>query len=210
MDTLDPAMDVSAVHFQSLDMFGPRVGFLKFRATATCNGKPVPGIVFMRGGAVAILVLLRCGGEEHALLCRQPRMPIGRTRFPEIPAGMLDGSGHFAGVAAKEMEEETGLTMAATDLVDLTELAYKGAYKGVYPSGGGCDEFLRLFLYRKDVSREELTALQGKLTGSAEEHEHIVLEVVPYDALWTTTSDAKSLAAVLLYERLKASGAIPK
>jgi hypothetical protein len=58
----------------------------------------------MRGGAVAILVVLRCDGEEWALCCRQPRLPVGSGGFLEIPAGMLDGSGHFAGVAAKEMK----------------------------------------------------------------------------------------------------------
>jgi 8-oxo-dGTP pyrophosphatase MutT (NUDIX family) len=28
--------------------------------------------------------------------------------MPELPAGMLDGSGNFSGTAAKEIEEETG------------------------------------------------------------------------------------------------------
>jgi hypothetical protein len=55
----------------------------------------------MRGGSVAILVILKCEGTEYALLVRQTSLPTGEHLFPAIPAGMLDGEGHFAGVAAK-------------------------------------------------------------------------------------------------------------
>lgn len=47
---MDPALSVSSIELQSVDMFGPRVGFLKFRADAKFHGHLVPGIVFMRGG----------------------------------------------------------------------------------------------------------------------------------------------------------------
>lgn len=46
----------------------------------------------MRGGAVAILCILieaRPGGKEFALLTLQPRVPVGDSAFPEIPAGMV-------------------------------------------------------------------------------------------------------------------------
>lgn len=139
--TLDPALAVSAVHVQSVDMFGRRVGFLKFKCDAEHHGKPIPGIVFARGGSVAVLVLLRAADGagpcvramrlripcmrahstyaspvcRYVLLVRQPRLPIGARAFPEIPAGMIDDSGSFAGVAAREMEEETGLRLEARD-----------------------------------------------------------------------------------------------
>ena len=51
--------------------------------------------------------------------------------------------------------------------------------------------------------------MEGKCTGCAEEGEQIVLSVVPLDTLWTVTPDAKTLAAVLLYEKLKAAGKLP-
>jgi hypothetical protein len=94
-------MAISKIHVQSLDLFGvaprQRVGFIKFVADNTVDGHPAPGIVFMRGGAVAVLVVIECEGEEFALLVRQPRLPIASGGFDEIPAGMLDGSGHFSG-----------------------------------------------------------------------------------------------------------------
>ncbi len=78
MRELAPGFSVTGITFQSVDMFGPRIGFVKFMATSTYNGKPVPGIAFGRGAAVAILVVLRCGGERWVVCCRQPRLPIGR------------------------------------------------------------------------------------------------------------------------------------
>ena len=82
-------------------MFGPRVGFLKFRSTAKVNvgGEKgvitVPGIVFMRGGAVGVLVILECDGKEFALLTNQARVPIGHHALPEIPAGRECGNGRI-------------------------------------------------------------------------------------------------------------------
>ena len=49
--------------------------------------------------------------EKRAILTIQPRIPAGSLTFAEIPAGMLDDAGSFAGAAAKEIQEETGLTM---------------------------------------------------------------------------------------------------
>jgi hypothetical protein len=55
----DEKLFIEKVHVQSLDMFGPRVGFIKFVSTAKVHvgGEKgvinVPGIVFMRGGAVS-------------------------------------------------------------------------------------------------------------------------------------------------------------
>ena len=63
--------------------------------------------------AVAILVLLECDGEQYTILTRQARVPAGYFRFPEIPAGMLDGSGHFAGgTRPRRREGRTGSRVA--------------------------------------------------------------------------------------------------
>jgi hypothetical protein len=47
---MDPELNVKEVAVQGVDMFGPRVGFIKFSASVEFHGKRVPGIVFMRGG----------------------------------------------------------------------------------------------------------------------------------------------------------------
>lgn len=45
----------------------------------------------------------------------------------EIPAGMLDDSGSFGGAAAKELEEEVGITITEDKLINLSELALQGS-----------------------------------------------------------------------------------
>ena len=102
-DSLPDGLDVESVHVQSVDLFGKppkqRLGFVKFSASVKVDGHPAPGIVFMRGGAVCVLMVLESEGREYALVTRQPRVPIASSGFDEIPAGMLDGSGAFAGEA---------------------------------------------------------------------------------------------------------------
>merc|ERR1719324_1061144 len=106
----------------------------------------------MRGGSVAVLVILHHGDRRFTLTVRQPRVPVCLANIAEIPAGMLDGDGNFAGVAAKEMKEETGMELKQSDLIDMTELTYGNEVPGMFPSCGGSDEFNRIFLYRKHVS----------------------------------------------------------
>lgn len=208
---LDPEISVKSIEIQSVDLFGPRVGFIKMKTLPICRGVAVPGIVFLRGGAVSILVELRCGDARWALCCRQARVPAGSAGFLEIPAGMLDGSGKFAGVAAKELEEEAGLEVREEELIDLTELAYGSEPRllGMYPSVGACDEFLRLYYMVKEVSEEELATLHGRVGGCIEEGESIVLELVPLDQLWCRAPDAKTLASLLLVDKLRAAGKLP-
>ena len=47
--------------------------------------------------------------EKHVVLTIQPRIAAASLAFPELPAGMVDDSGTFAGAAAKEIKEELGL-----------------------------------------------------------------------------------------------------
>jgi ADP-sugar diphosphatase len=211
----DPKLFIRDIHVQSLDMFGPNVGFVKFKSTAEVvaggeNGViTVPGIVFMRGGAVGVLVIMECQGQEYTILTRQARVPVADSAFPELPAGMLDGSGKFKSVAADEIAEECNMRITENDLVDLTELAYSGKYKGIVPSGGGCDEFIRLFVCRKVVEPDVLSELQGRLTGVALNGEHIRLQIIPVEKLCLTAPDAKALCAVALFSYLKAKGTLP-
>ncbi|KAI8001809.1 hypothetical protein LOK49_LG09G01685 [Camellia lanceoleosa] len=55
------------------DMFGKRVGFVKFNADVVdkATGKKVPGIVFACGPAVAVLILLESDGKTYAVLTEQ-------------------------------------------------------------------------------------------------------------------------------------------
>ena len=130
---------------------------------------------------------------------------------------MLDDSGTFAGGAAKEIVEETGLEIPASDLINLTELAIPSAssdsdehlQQAFYPSPGGCDEFIPIFLWQKRIPRGQLKDWQGKLTGLREHGEKITLMLAPLDQLWRYGGrDSKALAGWAFYQGLLKEGKI--
>lgn len=191
----------------------------------------LPGICFLRGNAVSIFVSLFCEEEEedvpeiyidtnnnnqtklstktekrtneYCLLVEQPRVPIGSVSVFEIPAGMIDDDNEtVAGIAVKEMEEECGIHVRASDLIDLTELAFHETTAvqmgylpicAIPPSPGGCDEFLRYMYLEKKVTMNELNEMKGRLAGLREHGEYITLSVVPKDDVWKVSGDAKAM-----------------
>jgi ADP-sugar diphosphatase len=109
-------------------------------------------------------------------------------------------------VAATELQEECGLTINAADLIDLTEMAYGDRFPGMFPSPGGSDEFLRLFLFKTKVERSALDEMKDKVCGLVDHGEVITLSIIRFADLWKEAPDAKALAAVALYTQLKADG----
>lgn len=212
-----------SIDVQSVDYFGRRIGFIKLKASVTNDdGESIPGGVFMRGGSVAMLIIVSENGSQsdddaHAILTVQPRIAAGSLSFVELPAGMIDDAGSFTGAAAKEIKEETGLDIQEDELIDMTKLTIaaqtdedrEGAtelhlHEGSYPSPGGCDEFIPLFAVRKQMAKQEIEALRGKLTGLRDHGEKITLKLVRLHDVWKVGArDAKTLAAITLYESLK-------
>jgi len=102
--------------------------------------------------------------DKHVILTLQPRIPAGSLSLAELPAGMIDDSGTFSGAAAKEIREETGLEILKDQLIELTKLALPSTQdstgeklqQAVYPSPGGSDEFVPIFLHQNRVKREKL------------------------------------------------------
>ncbi|CAI8609655.1 unnamed protein product [Vicia faba] len=204
-------MTLNHILIQGVDMFGKRIGFLKFKAEIFDKetGNKVPGIVFARGPAVAMLILLESEGEIYVVLTEQARVPVGRIIL-ELPAGMLDDDkGDIVGTAVREVEEETGIKLNVEDMVDLTAFLDSSTGRTVFPSPGGCDEDISIFLCRKHVDKEVIMHLQGKETGLREHGELIKVRVVPYKNLWRATADCKVLAAVALLEMAKKEGLLP-
>ncbi|KAG0264017.1 hypothetical protein BG011_007577 [Mortierella polycephala] len=206
---------VKQIEVKNVDYFGQRIGFvnLSIDAELTETGQRPPGLVFMRGGAVAVLLIIKSKSpsgavSEHVILTKQARLSIPSFNFPEIPAGMLDGSGDFVGKCAEELEEECGITLDHKSLIDMTQLAYGSDWQGVYPSAGGCDEFLRLFVSFKDMEWDELQALEGRLGGLRDHGESISLSLVELKNAYKTAPDAKLLSALALLNALKADGKI--
>ncbi|KAF9929929.1 hypothetical protein FBU30_001088 [Linnemannia zychae] len=209
----EPPVKVERVEIRNVDYFGSKIGFVNMAVDAklTESGKKPPGLVFMRGGAVSVLLILKSkspAGEvsEHVILTKQPRLSIPSFNFPEIPAGMLDGSGDFVGKCAEELKEECGITLENKSLIDMTELAYGDKWGGVYPSAGGCDEYLRLFVCFKDMDWNELQSLEGRLGGLRDHGESISLTLVSLNEAYKLAPDAKLLSSLALFHALKADG----
>ncbi|OCT47780.1 Nudix hydrolase 14, chloroplastic [Cladophialophora carrionii] len=210
-----------SINVQSVDWFGTRIGFIKMETVVSNeNGSPLPGIVFLRGGSVAILMILRPqvgdtnSDERFVVMTQQPRVPAGSLNFFEIPAGMIDDAKTFVGAAANELYEETGLTISQHELKDMTKLALKDAkgseshlQKAMYPSPGGCDEYIALFLWERTMPLIEIMELKDRLSGT--DKEKITVKLVKYEELWREGArDAKTLAAWALYEGLTREGSL--
>ena len=237
----DPYL-LRSIEVQSVDRFGAgKIGFVKLKADVSNNGgERLPGIAFLRGGTVGMLVVLTAEDdgtgsisknpiprsdkkEAYAVLTVQPRVPAGSLEMLELPAGMLDDSGSFAGAAAKEIEEELGLTIKKDQLIDLTALAASASDpdsssdssnekehlpSAVFPSAGGSDEHIALFLHTSCVPRSKLfKEWEGKLTGLREHGEKITLKLVHWSDLYKVGfRDGKVLSAWALVEGLQKDG----
>ena len=189
------------VHFQSVD-HKPSGAVLFVKFVCDCkrpDGNEINSITLARGGAVAILLVLNCAGKKYVVLTRQARLATGQYLFTEVPAGMLDGSGDFAGVAALELEEELGIVINSSELTDLTKLA--GQQDGFFLSPGVCEETVRIFYKEMDVTQAEMAEMEGRIAGVKKENEVIVLAIEPLEQLWRH-NDAKTMLSYLLYEKL--------
>lgn len=194
----DSKLVIHDLYIQSVDMFGPNVGFIKFRTSVTANGVTKTHIVFLRSDAVGVLVVLICNGVRYLVLTRQARVPTGSANFLEIPAGMMDASGDVKGVALKELEEETGITIHSDQLSKIVSMV---------PSAGGTCETLHLFSCEIECTKEKLEEYQGKLTGLIKEGEVITLEVLSLEDTMTMIDegneeiDSKLAIAAMKYDR---------
>lgn len=216
------------ITIQSYDLFGGNhLGFLKLKVDiANDNGETLPGSIFLRGPSVAMLVMLipddvepgsaEEADERYVILTVQPRVPAGSLEFVELPAGMVD-DGKFSGTAAKEIKEELDLVIEESTLTSLSDLLgeenqstnRENLPNAMYPSAGGCDEFIPIFMHERRVRRETLEAWTGKLTGLRDHSEKITLKPVKMKHLRREgRRDAKCLAAIARWEGLKREGKI--
>lgn len=149
-----------SITVQSVDWFGGRIGFVKLSANVQNSRRgTLPGITMLRGGFVSVLMILRprnTQDERYVLLATQPRLPAASLQFLEMPSGWISESGDFAGVSAREMEEEMNVKLNSSDLLNLSELAQQYSsvdesflHKAIYPMAGGSDEFVVIFLWEK-------------------------------------------------------------
>jgi len=201
---------VDAIHFASVDFkFNHKQPlFIKLNATAFLpDGKPVHGIVLVRGNAVGVLVVLWCNKKPFLLLVQQPRFPIACTDSLEIPAGILDWSEDYRQVALSELKEEAQIQVDDKELIDLTAFWHGDGVEGFACSCGLLDEKIRLYAVERQVTEEELKKMDHRTQEYTEEKEWIQTIVLPYEQAARRFVDGKNLIALFMYERwLKAKG----
>ncbi|HLN29218.1 MAG TPA: NUDIX hydrolase [Gemmataceae bacterium] len=151
--------------------------------TVLANGETIMRDVVLHPGAVAILPMV---DVEHVCLVHNQRPVVGTTLW-EIPAGTLELGEAPERAAVRELAEETGYR--AGRWRRLTQF---------FPSPGVLSEVTHLFL------AQDLTSGVQQLEMDEDMEAHIVAW---QDALaWArdgTIRDAKTLIALLLWERLR-------
>jgi 8-oxo-dGTP pyrophosphatase MutT (NUDIX family) len=197
IDRLDlTVLDISGIRIDAVKWFGSpepsKLGFLYMEVIALDrrSNTPVPGVVFLRGNAVAVYIRVEVDGRKYVILTKQMRIPKGQL-MEELPAGMMDANDCFAGVAIKEIEEETGLPPPRMrDLIPLGS--------SIVPSAGGCDETIQLFYWETQISAELKTRMRERIYGSKDENESIQIIFVPveeYEARLLRMGDVKAICA---------------
>jgi ADP-ribose pyrophosphatase len=147
------------------------------------NGETIRRDLILHPGAVVILPVI---DRDHVCLLRNQRFVIGETLW-EVPAGTLEPGEPVEEAAVRELMEETGYT------------ARRWRRLGhFYPSPGVLDEKMHLFV------AQDLTP--GPAHPEADEH------LEPHSVTWGdalrmaldgTIRDLKTVAAILLWDRLR-------
>lgn len=164
----------------------------------TPEGDKIPPICFLKGEVLCVLVCLidEETHEKYLLLVRQRRICDGSQTY-EHPAGMLDSESDAVKVAAKEVFEETGITVEKEQLVRLLDYP-------VYPSTGTSDETMYYFYCELTLSKEKIMSYDDLFMGEASEHERIVTVVLPFIEAHRLINNANGVLLNFLY--LKAIG----
>ncbi len=151
--------------------------------TTLPNGQAATRHLIVHPGAVAMLPIV---DDDRICLLRNFRATVGETLW-EIPAGTLEPGEPPEQAAVRELAEETGY-----------QAAHWRQLREIYPSPGILSE--RMYLY----------AALGLTPGPQrlEADEHIEPHIVPWRealawALDGTIRDAKTLVALLTWERLR-------
>jgi len=164
----------------------------------TPEGDKIPPICFLKGEVLCVLVCLidEVSQEKYLLLVKQRRICDGSMTY-EHPAGMLDIEADAHKVAAKEVQEETGIEVTRNQLIQLLDFP-------AYPSSGTSDEAMYYFYCELTLPLGKINAYDNNFMGEVSEHERIVTCVLPFVEAHRRINNVNGLLLNFLY--LKAVG----
>lgn len=159
----------------------------------TPEGDKIPPALFLKGHAASMLVCLidKDTKEKFVVLVKQRRIADGSQTY-EHPAGMVDASDAADDVAAREIGEEIGLAVTASELTKLNPHAW-------HPSTGTSDEGMHFFFLEKEMVRDEIMAFHLKNMGSESEHERITSVVATLPESHKLITNVNGLLLNFLY-----------
>ena len=159
----------------------------------TPEGDKIPPALFLKGHAASVLVSLIDAdtNEKFVVLVRQRRISDGSHTY-EHPAGMVDADDAPADVAARELDEEIGLTATAADLTKLNPRLW-------FPSTGTSDEAMHFFYLERRLTRDEIMAFHHKDMGNASEFERITTVVTSLPEAHKLVNNVNGLLIHFMY-----------
>jgi len=162
-------------------------------ATTPEGDKMLP-ICFLKGVVVSVLVCLidEATGEKYNLLVRQRRICNGDYIFEQV-AGMLDNDDDIHEVAVREVAEETGIEIAAEQVILLNE-------EPLFPSTGTSDECMYFFYCELTLPREKIFSYHALETGLAEENERIYTHVATFPEAMKLIKNVNGLMNIHMYQ----------
>lgn len=148
---------------------------LLYTDATTPEGPKIPPICFLKGEVVCVLTCLIDAEtrRKYLLLVQQRRICDGSLTY-EHPAGMLDSESDPAAVAAREVYEETGITIDVHQLIQLNKDPY-------FPSTGTSDEAMYLFYCELELPGDIIRSYHNQSTGMLSDHEYINTYVIPFE-----------------------------
>ncbi|AUD03132.1 NUDIX hydrolase [Spirosoma pollinicola] len=159
----------------------------------TPEGDKIPPALFLKGHAVSMLVCLldKETRQKFVVLVKQRRIADGSQTY-EHPAGMVDASDAPDEVAARELEEEIGLIVQASELTKLNPHVW-------HPSTGTSDEGMHFFYVEKEMSRADIMAFHLKNMGNQAEFERITSVVATLPEAHKLITNVNGLLLHFLY-----------
>lgn len=142
---------------------------------STPEGDKIPPICFLKGEVVCVAMVLIASEtkEKYLLLVKQRRISEGAYTY-EHPAGMVDAAKSPISIAVQEVQEETGVTILAEQLINLSPDGR------LFPSTGTSDEAMYFYACEITMSIDQIMALDQKKMGTTYEFERITTHVKPF------------------------------